>query len=646
MKLYRNIIFFLIAILSAGVFVGCNEDDTLDGASEVYITLSPTDITLRAGDTVKISAAVTNLSGKRIETPITWSVLNDDVAKVLGDTAIVCITGAQGKETKLKATLVNGKYGLAAVTVTTNLPAGVTPVDEAGAVISSKRSYNVLHDSVLFVVSPKELLEDFEPQYTIEGVEPYKTPLTIDKERGLVAVHYSAPQTAGEGKVTVSIGDQASAKSASCTILLSPKILATFYGEKYADMPNIGTRPDKGTLPMWFAYTNETNMDINSVATIRVAMNTESGAIEDIEAAYSSYRWEAISGSAVVITEMYEDFVENQGFDAVLSIRSGIEEGEAEFHCITPDTVLVAIFNVQDYKKSYPVDKITVSHEVINMPVDGLIMFTTGVEPSTSYAYHKPVVVAVDPTIIEVGEYDGNMITLKGLQVGETKLVLTSNDKQIEVPVTITEGVKSILWESGNHRTLFVGQSVLWGVNASTNSGAPNPYDVSWISSNPSIITAAQVEGDNTMGVVTAVAEGTATVRAEVVNVSTDDASVKVLALPSDLLYTSSNTVYDNTMIYPEDNNLVILIAPKSGYELLMITLIGAYTGGSSYDGTYSVSSYPVSVNIDGAEASATSGNVMIASDSNGNALISLDLMISVGNDTFTLTANEVLGLQ
>ena len=58
-------------------------------------------------------------------------------------------------------------------------------------------------------------------------------------------------------------------------------------------------------------------MDINSEATIRVAMNIESGAKEDIEAAYKAYRWEVISGSSVVVTRMEEEFVENQGFDAV-----------------------------------------------------------------------------------------------------------------------------------------------------------------------------------------------------------------------------------------------------------------------------------------------------------------------------------------
>ena len=92
--------------------------------------------------------------------------------------------------------------------------------------------------------------------------------------------------------------------------------------------------------------------------------------------------------------------------------------------------------------------------------------------------------------VVEVGKYDGNMITLKGLKAGTTKLVLTSSDKTLEVPVTITEAIKSVLWESGNNRTLFVGQSVRWGVDVTTASGAPNPYDVIWTSSNPSILTA------------------------------------------------------------------------------------------------------------------------------------------------------------
>ena len=625
-----------------GIFVGCNEDDTLDGATEVYITLNPTDIILRVGDTIKISALVTNLSGDRINTSVAWSVLDEKVAKILGDTAIVCVLGAQGKETKLKAELVNGKYALTSVTVTTNLPKGITPVNEEGIVISSKRSYDITHDSVLFAVSPKELLEDFTPQYTIEGLEEYKIPMTIDKEAGLVAIHYAAPRSAGEGKITVSIGEQATAQSASCSVLLMPVIYATFYGEKYADMPYLDTRPDKSVLPQWFAYTNETNMDINSEATIRVAMNIESGAKEDIEAAYKAYRWEVISGSSVVVTRMEEEFVENQGFDAVLTVRSGIDEGEAGFHCITPDTVLVATFTVQNYKTRYPVDEITVDRSSVSMSMGDVLMLTTGVVPSTSYAYHKPKVIAEDPTVVEVGKYDGNMITLKGLKVGATKLVLTSSDKTLEIPVTITESIKSVLWESTNNRTLFVGQSVEWGVNVTTVSGGTNPYDVIWKSFDPSILTATPVEGSR--GIITAIAEGTTTVRVEVNGVRSDAASVKVIGLQENMLYTSSNTDYENTVVYSDKDDLVILITPESGYELIMITLAGVGKD-DNYDGTYSVSDHQTDIEIDGAKVSATSGSVTIASRDT-DALISFDLSFEVDNKTFTLKAENVLGVR
>ena len=104
---------------------------------------------------------------------------------------------------------------------------------------------------------------------------------------------------------------------------------------------------------------------------------------------------------------------------------------------------------------------------------------------------------------------------------------------------------------------------------------------------------------------------------------------------------------YDNTIVIPAENerDLLVYVALISGQKLT-ITLTGAYSGGS-YDGTYQVSSYPASVNIDEAEAPVTSGYVTLASDNDGNVLISFDLMVSVTSDkTFTLKADNVVGLQ
>ena len=154
----------------------------------------------------------------------------------------------------------------------------------------------------------------------------------------------------GEGKVTVTLGDASTAKSGSCTITIAPQIFATFYGEAYANMPYLETRPGKEILPMYFAYTYEKEMDINTSDTIRIAMNVQSGLKEDIENAYSAYRWEIASGSSVVITSKTNEYVENEGFDAVLSVRAGVEEGDTEIHCITPDTVFVATFRVKRFQ--------------------------------------------------------------------------------------------------------------------------------------------------------------------------------------------------------------------------------------------------------------------------------------------------------
>ena len=108
MKRY-SIILFLALFFGVTIFSACEEEATLDGATEVYITLNPTDISLRVGDTVKISAKVTNVSGKIINTPIAWSLADETVAKLLGDSAIVAVNGGQERETTLKATLENGK---------------------------------------------------------------------------------------------------------------------------------------------------------------------------------------------------------------------------------------------------------------------------------------------------------------------------------------------------------------------------------------------------------------------------------------------------------------------------------------------------------------------------------------------------------
>lgn len=639
MKRY-SIIFFLAIFFGVTIFSACEEEATLDGATEVYITINPTDISLSMGDTVKISATVTNLSGKVIKTPITWSIADKSVATLLGDTAIIAVNGGQGKETTLKAMLENGKYAITSILVSRNLPDGVTCVanDSTLAEMTTKRSYNIAHDSILFAVSPKTLLYDYEPVATIEGaVTAYDPEITIDTVKGLVAVHYAAPRSSGEGKITLSIGESSTVKSASCDIVVAPQLLATFYGDDYANMPYLGTRPGKEVLSMYYAYTYEKEMDINTEDTLRIAMNIQSGAREDIENGYNAYRWEVVSGGSIVIAGKENEYVENEGFDAVLRVRSGVEEGETEIHCITPDTVFVATFRVQDFKNRYPVEEITVDKDPITMPVGGTVLLTTGVIPASSYAYHKPVVKAADPTKVSVGSYDGNVIPIRGLALGSTELILTSNGKEKRVPVTVTEGIHSVLWVSGNARTIFAGQSVQWAIDAKTLSGADNPYDVTWNSTNPDVVTAQQTGDDNKHGTITGVSVGTSDVTAEVAGVSSDVATVRVIELPVNLNLTATNTDKQGSAVYDESGNLVVVITPTSGYELIMLTL--PFNGGSSYDGQYSLAG--ATINIDGAETEVTSGNLTVAT-AGGQTTVSYNLSGNVSGKMFSIEAVNV----
>ncbi len=635
MKLYKkSTIGLLAALFCGGAFVGCSEEATLEGADKVYITMNPADITLRVGDTVRFSAMVENLSGDAINTPISWSVLDESVAKILGDTAVVCQPGAQGKSTKLRADLANGQYGLANISVVTHLPEGVCAVDTAGNAITSYRSYFMADDSVVFVVTPKELLEDYVPTYTAEGVTLLDDALKIDKENGRFAVHFSSPRNSGTGKISVAIGDVATAKKASCDILLQPQVFATFYGEKYAGMPYIdGGHPDKSVLPQYFAYLNETNMDVNSEATVRVAINVQTGAKEDIEAAYGVYRWELESGNSVIVSEMTTEYFPENGFDAILSVRSGIEEGLTTFRCITPDTVLTATFMVQDYKNRYPVEEITVDKSPLEMVAGEEYRLQTAVVPMSSYAYHKPVVTVMDPSIATVGEYDGNLIPIKAIGVGSTELLLTANGKELRVPLTVREDIVNVTWTQGNALTLFEGQSTEWGLNVITATGGPNPYAVNWKSSNEGIVKA--VAGNVSRGVITAVGEGSAIITAIVDDVTTPSATVKVIAA-TDRTFSTTNIDVDGSGIYFNGDDLELYIITASGSTVQLRAL--GVADKSSYNGIYSEN---LTVTVDEATAPAT-GTITVASGDEGCSLININLTVSVGSKTFIVKADNL----
>lgn len=549
MKLY-NKLFVLpaVAALIAATVAGCSEEKTLSGADAVYIELTPSGaINIHLEDTARITAQVTNVNGDVINTPIRWEVDDASAIEIVEDTVpnstlITCADGSQGKSTKLRAILENDQYAIANVNVVKAAPLGVNPVEEDGSLKPEKRAWRQLLDSVIFAVEPKQLLLDYEPECDFGGLTPYSGSdrpaggVGVDKKHGQVIMYFEAPDIAADHKMTCKVGDGATAKTGTCTVKIIPPIEgATFYGPKYVDMPNIGTRPPQGTLSMWYAYTYDETMDVNDVDTVRVAFNVMTGLQHDIEQSYKSYHWEAVEGNSVMKVADKQEFVENHGFNAVLVVRSGMSTGTTVFHCVTPDTILVATFDVRDFVNDFPVNAITCSHQSITSKVGVMNEIEMGTDPMSSFGYHKPQPKVDDPTIVSVSEYNGRKLVVTGLKPGTTNIRFTSNQApEFVLPVTIIDAVNSVRLElaSGSMSHIFVGQTSTYNANVTLDSGTPNTQQVNFTSDNTGVASVANVAGNVNQCVVTGVSAGVTKIRATLEG-KYDYSDLNVVGLPA-----------------------------------------------------------------------------------------------------------------
>lgn len=648
MKLYKKLFLLMASVASAGLLTACGEDDTLNGADAVYVEINPSEITLCYGDTVDISVAVTNVSGHKIETPIEWSIDQKEgeptvIQFVKDNTAIVALPGMAGHKTRLRATLVNGKYALANVSVVANTPKAVVPIDTANVEIAYKTSYFIGHDSVVFQINPKLLLRDFTPVYTLNGdglTEYAEQPMYVDYDRGTVAIHYAADRKAGMGEVTLSIGDGATALTGSCVIRMDPPIEgASFYGPDYAGMTYIETRPPLHTIEQYWARTYERNMDIGSRDTCRLAVNVQTGAEIDILEAYKVCSWKCLEGTSAMIVDMYNEYVPGNGFDAVIVVASGISKGQTIFQFGYPNDTLTATFNVYDMKNDFPVDEIIVSEENLELFSGQTKMITTGVVPMSSYGIHKPKAVAADPTIISIGNYVGNEIPITGLKDGETYITLTANSVTKRVSVKVKEGVTSVNWGDAPQR-LFAGQTAVWNAKVETPSGGANQFAAEWLCDNDEVASVTPVEGTLDQGLVKALSAGTAKIRAKVLNKYADERTLTVLPCPVDFTFTTGDLID----AYGEKNDyyIVITCGEDKDFKIVNLTFKNAFTGDAF--GTFTVNEGS-EIEIDNVKLEMVSGSVTVTRSSKADMCVlngSVTFKVpGIGNVTYTFADTE-----
>ncbi len=648
MKSYSKKLLLLpaAAVMTIAGFTGCSEDTTLSGAKAVYIELTPSaNISMHIGDTTRVSARVTNVNGDEIITPVSWSVDDASVVEVIedtipGSTLITCGDGAQGKNVKLRATLENDAYAVATVSIVKAVPEGIHAVTEDGDVITEKRVWDIQHDSIIFAVEPRLLLLDFEPVCDFGGLEPYggDNSIVIDRKHGLVTMHYSVGKIAADHNVSVAVGTGGGETKGVCKVRVIPGIEgATFYGPMYADMPNIGSRPPQGTLSMWYSYLYENTIDINSTDTIRVAFNISSGLKEDIEQAYGCYRWEAVEGNSVMKILDTQEFVERNGFNAVLAVRSGLETGSTVFHCITPDTILVATVNVRDFVKDYPVESITCSHSSVETAAGAAnaVVIKMGTVPMSSFGIHKPKPVVDDPSIISVSDYNGDELTIIGLTPGTTNIRFTSNQApEFVLPVTITEGYRVISFARTDTQIIFAGQNAVWTANVETLSGKPNEQQVAFATENTSIATVANVAGSINQVTVNGVSAGKAKIKASIADIFVER---QVTVVTPDASATFTNAA--DLQLTKSGKNLRVRL-PSGG----LISFANAYNSAAGFDGTYNVADYTVEYSLSSAKAKVVSGQLTVSPGSSASTkVITFNFVVELADGvTLTYSANSL----
>lgn len=604
MKLYKSLLYFTAALTAAGAMTGCSEEATLDGADAVYLELQPTDIYLRLGDTVKVTPRVTNVNGEEIPTQVALSVDDETVAKILGDTAVVAVNGGQGKGTKLRAALVNGKYAVTSVNVIKNTPLGLYPINEMGDTVSSIKSWGVPHAKVDFAINPIELLDDYSIEdgtikAELEGLQPcdiidetYNGELiTIDRKHGIVTVHFTSPKVAGTGKVKLTIGEGGTAMTATMDVIMQPAFqFASFYGETagpdIAAMPYLNGRPSLGTLTMYIASKCDKVIDINSEDEVRVAMNIEGGTEENIKEAVKCYKWNMTKGGALLTVRDDYEIVAGHGFDAILGVRSGVQTGEVVYECVTPcvtteepdkTLTLTLTYNVVNIKKDYPIRAINLDNDNVTLDMNQTHIVKMTVEPMASYAYQKVKVEAADPTIVKLLDFEGYDLPIQGLKPGTTTVKFTAyNDTQIVekvLNVTVNDPVGSVVIDNSGDTYIFAGGTTTWKANTYSVSGVlMSNVELTWASANTNVATVAN-------GVITGVAAGSANITAACGDVVSGVRTVRVVAAPHAISDASDfQGFYD-------DGDDIVFLDNSDGY----LYIPGGYANGE-FVGTYNLS--------------------------------------------------------
>ena len=578
MKKYKNIFFlnvFFFVLLSV---VGCKEDDTLDGAEEVYIEISPKDGYIMLGDTVSLRAIVSNVSGDVIDTPVKWSVDDDRVLK-LENGNVTAVEGAQGKSTNVRATLQNGKYAISKMTVTNHI------VDGVGALVDTYYSYNNDFDTIWFVVNPKNLLLDYEP--TVENsnkqlVVPKANSLKVNKETSFSS-DFSYPTY--EYYTTMDI-------NAEDTVWLYTRITPA----QNADLENALQ------YYKWSATGNASQMVKSDVEIVEYRgydayIVLRSAAFEGT----SQFKFSCY-GSEATATIDVQDY----------KLRYPVEKlyTDKESYSVPMEATILVIPSVEPLSSyAYHQPRFTIEDETLAelLGYDGGAMRVRGLKEGST----NLIITSNDKTIkvpLEITEKVNQIIWESGNPL--TMFVGTSVEWKATVK-TVSGRIYPVNWIS---------------LNEDIAVATPHEDD-----SSMATITAFSAGRASFR----AEAGGKVTTDSpiRVLPIPEED-----IVLTDENTIGDGNAVYEDYL--NDESVLSVILTPKdSEYGVFRIYIHG-FVSGSDPTGTYDAATSAMTLDIDGAKAEIVSGTISVAYDNNGASIINANVTVKVNDKKFTLKAS------
>lgn len=615
----KNIVIYNILTLFVAClcFIGCKDDDV------AYVRMSKTTVTLHPNDSYQFQ--VLSDGGELFSGSIVWSIVEETLEEGVEGNVIIMdeagvVTGHQKGEARIKATLQDGRYLLAVVSVTDrNGPDNPTFSFEQEAYYINP---STISDSLVINIDP-ELMKI----YPLEFISSDESVLLVDDASMLqettqegtykLGIHPQNVQQDEPIVVTAKLGNA----TIECKVYVKVKLYLSLVEFTGADIMEIDQSSYKFTI-------NNDERGKDTIVVYYRAYPDDDKTIADLEFKVST------SGEGLVVNK-YEMSTEKKN-EFIVVVTSGGVPGNAVVTVEAEGRKVTANCEVYD-KNDYYVESVTMLTEQYTIE-DVLfhdLLSEVEVAPFGITDYWPIEWSSSDESIATVGN-DGHVVFKSP---GIVDIIAKARDKSAKCQFTVLLKVSSIEFNSSVSDSYYVGESAKFATTIKANVSYVPDNRIAWKSSDDQVATV------DDKGVVNAVGAGNATITATV----TDDKGNTVKAEKTiEVIDAGDVDIYDLTVdsrfIYYQEtkSKLDVYIEEELGDENFTNYLSFTFDRAIdlSQDHTYTIGadlSGQVLYNATGATVNLLSGTMKIE---NGKLVFNLKVGIQAKQVTVTGAIN------